>query len=664
MINARNLRKPTTQKEERLIVDSFQGFVNTLVSDTRLQQNEAAQADNLMQTEDGVWGTRWGTADYGTVGAWTTSNDIDGVAQFVTSAGARHLCVISNGVFYKSTNNGTTWTAVAGATFTAGSRCHFTQYGAYDNSTGTVVPYLYIVNGVDPIVRYDGTDLSEYTEIDPPANVGAAKTGLTGTTYTYYYVVEAYTSGGTTGIGTADTITVGATRDRWDSSNYVTVTWDTVANARGYLIYAGTEEGNYYYIGEVAGAGTLTFIDYGANNYPMIYDWEPGIENTTGGPVLKSICASGNRLVGVDTSAQVRWTGAGGAERGSWGIWSGGGYLGIDRGGNSTLQTVIDYQNKPHVFASYPHGRGRIYAIDESSLSVAGEEVTIFYPNKILDDTGTASIGSVIPVENDVFYWDSGVRVLGNEPGVLSVLRTNELSQRIRPTVQGVTPSAVDRIVAVYYEGKILFSVPYDGTSNDRVIVYDRERLGWIPNWSIGVSQFLVYTDTTDTPRLLGVSGAKLVEFSANYLGDSNTAFAQKYIGPRLASGKDDFTTFSKYKYLYLRFRNLRGTLNVSVVGTGKNKPFSSLAAKEVAAESSNTGLSWELLSEVQLSDSTGSPSTFTSESVIVRVPIKKRVRDIQITVSSKNLGDQWVLVGYILSSKKIRTSDPATWKA
>lgn len=338
--------------------------------------------------------------------------------------------------------------------------------------------------------------------------------------------------------------------------------------------------------------------------------------------------------------------------------------MSISSGGTGGAVSVVDYQNRPHVLMAYPQGGGAIYKIDESSVSIGDTTVVIQTPVKILDATGTSAVGSVIPVENDIFYLDSdGVRVLGNEPGVLATLRTSELSQRIRPTVRSILDSARPNTNAIYHDGKVLFSVGIESSIPDRIIVYDRERLGWIPNWTIGVSQFLIYTDTSDEPHLLGVLGNKLVEFSANVSGDSGVAFTQRYVSPRFTVGGDDFTQWAKFKNLYVRFRNSAGNINVTVAGTGKGKPFSNIATATVTPEGSDTGLEWDAWDDLIYDDSSGTPTTFASESLIRKLPLKKRVRDVQVIVESTGLDDVWTLVGYIFRGTPVVTSDPKDWK-
>ena len=88
-------------------IDKFNGGVNLLVDDARVANNQAVQATNLMQDQDGIWTSRWGRDYYGV----DLTTDIDGAAEFVTSTGTTQLVVINNGVAKKS-NNGVSCTSI------------------------------------------------------------------------------------------------------------------------------------------------------------------------------------------------------------------------------------------------------------------------------------------------------------------------------------------------------------------------------------------------------------------------------------------------------------------------------------------------------------------------------------------------------------------------
>ena len=102
-----------------------------------------------------------------------------------------------------------------------------------------------------------------------------------------------------------------------------------------------------------------------------------------------------------------------------------------------------------------------------------------------------ASVGAIAPrsivtVENDVFFLSRrGVFTIGNEPGfAFDVLRTNELSSRVRADIKTIDPAYIQNTAAIYTsdanKNLVIFSyTPSGSTTNTKAIVYDRERMAW-----------------------------------------------------------------------------------------------------------------------------------------------------------------------------------------
>lgn len=644
------------QKPLRINVDRFDGGTNVLLSETRIKNNEARESLNLMYEGDGVWTKRWGTSRYGTA----VTGPVDGFREYIKTDGTRELIIIDNGTPKKSTNNGATWTTITGGTFTAGNRARFHQLGVVNTTGGAMENRLYIVNGVDALAYYDGTDINTYSAIGEPAWAGTpiTRTGLTDGTNTYYYRVTASNDVGESDPSTEQSITVNKTNDLWDTSNYVTLDWDAVSGANSYQVYRSNASGYETYLGATTATG---FVDYGSPTNDFV---EPPYEDQTAGPILKDLTSAVGRLWGIDAENRVWFTGNATFERGSFGPYSGGGWTGVDRGGKTSVEAIESFQGKPVVFLAYPEGGGQIWQIDETSITVADESVTVMVPKKILDATGSSSPGGVVSVENDIFYFDKDeVRVLGNEPGVLSVLRTNALSTNIRPYLEGLMDGGISDIEAIYYRGKVLWSVPRNSTTPDRIVVFDRERNAWHIDWSIGVTQFGMYTDTNGKSHLLGSVSTGLIDFSENYATDYDGSIINtKFIGKRIPMSDNDFTAFAKVKKLFLQFRNTSGANNVTVTGTGKSDSLLSLATKTIVSEGSTTGLTYDLLSTTQLSTSSGVPSTYQNESDISKIRINKLIRDIQVQITTTGVNDRYTLIGMQFEGLPVETGDPSGW--
>ena len=201
--------KVNNAKNAIITISDFAGGSNNLIDEARMPSNFAVQSNNLMQVQNGLWSTRWGTQGYGA----DLGYNPDGASEYVKTDGTTELIVVVNGVVNKSTNGGA-WTTVTGATLTAGLQCYFMQMGGYDTSS-VYHAYLYIANGTDPLTRYDGTSLSQYASMSAPTGLAASLTasGLTSGTYTYYGQVTALNQVGETVGSTEASITTNKLRE-------------------------------------------------------------------------------------------------------------------------------------------------------------------------------------------------------------------------------------------------------------------------------------------------------------------------------------------------------------------------------------------------------------------------------------------------------------------
>jgi hypothetical protein len=97
----------TGTKKAVLEIKDFKGGSNDLLDEARIKSNEAKTALNLMQVQDGLWKTRWGSAYY----TQALPFNCDGAAEYVKSDGTTELIAVAGGHVWKSTNGGA-WTEV------------------------------------------------------------------------------------------------------------------------------------------------------------------------------------------------------------------------------------------------------------------------------------------------------------------------------------------------------------------------------------------------------------------------------------------------------------------------------------------------------------------------------------------------------------------------
>ena len=616
------------KKNVSIEIKDFKGGTNLLLDEARLSINEAKTSLNLIQVQDGLWKTRWGSAYYGAdLGA-----TCDGAKEFVKSDGTTELVAIAGGKAYKSSNAGA-WSEITGATFTAGTQCYFMQ----------IAGFLYIANGTDNLARYNGTSLTTYTQLAAPASLTASlvASGLASGSYTFYGEVTALNEVGETVGSTEFSINASKSRDTWVAATDKGIhwSWAAVASATSYQFYVSDTSGREKLL---AGTPNTFYVDDGSisiNEYV-----EPPLTNTTSGPKFKAMAVSGNRIWATNdpnNKYMVYWSGTG-TDMGKFSDFYGGGWVNLEKGGREMPTSVVHYQSgqgegTATVLCRTPEGQGSIWQIAIESLTVGDVQFSVPNAGKIIGSFGTDSVLGVVATNNDILFPNKrGVYSLGPEKNYYGILRTNELTTKIRPYWRSLIGSLMDDVCGYFYDAKVFFSVPTSSGGNNRTIIYDLERTNWTVDWSIGARQFLEYTDTTGVTHFLYVplTGNKLIELSENITGDLGVAFNTTYVSGRLPLSKL-WKDFMRVKKVFIKLGNPRGTVNFTVAGTQKSSPFSSLGTASITAETANSGLGWDLMGDTLMGDTEGTPETFSDSSDPHYLKIRKKMRDIQLTVST-----------------------------
>lgn len=652
---AKNLLKGNPRVRKRPTVDikvsDFGGGTNVLFSETRLKPNEAKESTNLMLVEDGAWKKRWGTKAYGGV---SFTNTPDGFTEYKKSDGSRELIVVADGKAYVVDPTGETKTEISGATFTQGDRCDFVQ----------INDFLYIVNGTDNMARYNGTTLSTYSSISTPVWAGtplARGSGLSAGSYTYYYRVSAVNEVGETLAAAEQSLTVDVERNSWDSSSneYIDIDWDAVSGATGYIVYMSDISG---YETKLAETTTHSYRDDGtAVLNPYI---EPPTESTAQGPKVRSIAIIGNRIwaTGDPSNLQrVYWSGTG-ANLGNFAPSFDGGWVDLETGSRNQAVKVIDFNRECHVICKTDDGRGSIWEVDLGTTTVAGTEIVIPVPTKLIAQMGSNARRSVVHVENDVYFLNpAGVFTLGYEPNVFNVLRTKEQSVKIRPYIRDAYEPDLSESCAYYYDAKVFFSIPTSEGEPNRIFYYDTEKNAWVKDWTVGVSQFGEFTEADGTTKLIGIQGAKLIEFSENYEDDLGTAFEWKYISPRFSVSKD-WSQFAFIEKAYVRMRATRGTPSFSFNGTNMEGNSPTLGSDTIEQGVSDTGMGWDLMGSQQMGATSGAPTFFAQENLTRYLPIDRLLRDVQWQISGSGTTDTAVITGIMAEGYIVETDAPSAW--
>lgn len=591
---------------------------------------------------------------------------IDGFDYFDNS-GAIHLVVAAGGSIYRSLDDGTTWVPCSGATYTAGTRVNMNQNGSH----------LYLTNGIDNMIYYDGsTTLQKFVVLATPNAPSSAKTGLGGTTITYYYKISAVNTVGFSLASANVAQTVDRPREAFDTTaNFITLTLPAYqASQTRYDIYISTDDLTYNYLNSVT-SPSLTYIDNGTDVLNPAILAPTG--NTTAGPRVAQLTNVGSRQYGVqDTDNPYRiWFSSG--TPGFTAAFSSaydGGYINWQTGGKYKPVNVQDYRDGKGtplatVWCESADGLGCTIQISLDTLTVGNINITVPSAFKLPGSRGTSAPYSVVNVLNDYYFYNSqAIYNLGNRPQLLQILSTDEYSANIRPNIRQVSTPAESGIASTYYYARIYFSVPIGSSSNNYTIVYDTERNAWLPTaFTIGFTKFLNYVDTNGVPHLLCLKDgdAQLSEINDNIQGDYGVPFITNLLTGLYPTSKDRFE-FQYTEEMEFEFSNPQGNITTELLGTERQKGFTSLKTVPVSISTTTTTTGWDTFGWdlMNWDDTSIVPQTFSESSVKRYTPVQKEINNVQWHISTNSLDAKYVLRTLQTWGSDTQAGHPPQWRA
>jgi hypothetical protein len=205
------------------------------------------------------------------------------------------------------------------------------------------------------------------------------------------------------------------------------------------------------------------------------------------------------------------------------------------------------------------------YLVDLQTIQIGNYYILDPQYQPISTAVGCANQETIATVENDSFYFGrNGVYVTGYEPNFLNIIRTNEVSAKIRPYLATLNQEDYDTACAIYVDNKYVLSFP----RRKEMMVYDRERGAWVGPWSFpfGVNHMTKYIDNSGNERwVLGsLEDNKIYNFNVSVNNDNGTTIAKT-----LRLNKEDmgeWTTLKIIEFFYFLFRNITGETTVNVL--------------------------------------------------------------------------------------------------
>lgn len=259
--------------------------------------------------------------------------------------------------------------------------------------------------------------------------------------------------------------------------------------------------------------------------------------------------------------------------------------------------------------------------------------------------TGCVSHKSIISVENDLYFLSrQGIRVIGNEANFYTAIRTNVLSIRIQPTIDGINKTNYARANAIYFDNKYILGIPTGSSSIDRCIVYDRRFQAFTLWKSFNAQAQVQYIDSTNNLYLyfLDDAGTQVYQRSSGTYNDNGVAIEAWITGKAQDIGNPDLTKF--WIDLRLVFRRISGRVTFTVyqddgltVGTAT---IGALSAR---------GMGLKMLGTTQLGlDGKSSTSTTAFVDTPQSVNLNLSSRTLNFKIYNNNVDENFTLLGFI----------------
>lgn len=567
------------------------GYISTL-SQSRMPPDGLATMINGTLEQDSVPRPRPPFIPYGAAFLGTCI----GMGTFIKMVGGKpehweiSMQVISGVAEVCTRKDGGTWTAIGGS-YNTSAWVVFTPAAAL-NSDGTQDSRVYISNGKDAMSYLDigSNTLITYTGLATPSAPTATPTGLTGTNFTQYYRISANNAGGESAASANGNHQIQVARDFWTTGEYITVTWSAVTGATSYNIYTSDISGQESYLATVSG---LTFVDDGSITI-NVFKQAPSSDSSAG-PVVSNMINMDNQLFGVGdpNNPQFLWYSGQGLHLGDFSFNpQGGGYVGIDYGGDSVPTAPFafhDGHGNPvlSILTHGPAGRGKLYHMQFTTTTVG--TTTLTYPNVYeasAQDGTPAQLGVAIYNNNAYYCTGTQFKTTGIKPNVINILSTDTIFNQGIPDLQNLNLGALSGTIAQEYLGKIYFAVATgSSTTNNELWILDLTRGGlWILRWPVSVKYMWLYEDNNGKAHFLTLQGNTVLELDllrqATPHQDNGVAFQCVIGSGAMVFDKGGVAMFSSY-FTYFKLIFPAGQIVANIYGITEDDPSEKLLATD-----------------------------------------------------------------------------------
>lgn len=634
--------RPITYKASKTVTEEWESFrkgLNLLLRQTELTNDELAVADNIMLIGKGVPTGRWGSTKYFTAG---TSGTIRGLGTYKNNSGSQNEILALTDAGFLVRKNGTSSTVITGQSWPSGSIIHTEQLGGK----------TYIVSKDQDFTEYDGTDLAVFSQIAPPTGLSVTNfSGATGPNSQSYKVVAIGANGGQT-TGSGNYVLANIPNDLTSSQYRLFWTAPSAATLEGYEIYRG-RVGDETLLATV-GPESTQYTDSGEFTSQIA---QVPLTNTTGGVRSAFIVKSKDRLLVVPQDDPNRLMISGRYPNHTKFSWlDGGGYIYIDpdSGDNITGIAVQPIADRIVVYKSRSS-----YLVDLTLTTIGNFAVLDPQYVPISTAVGCSNQDTIQTVENDTFYFGrDGLYVTGYEPNFLNIIRTNEISAKMRPYLQLLNDNDYTTAAAFYVDKKYILSFPL----RKEMIVYDRERGSWVGPWKLpyGISHLKKYVDDSGTEKWVigSYENNQIYTFEASANSDDGSIILKTLRTKKSYFG--DWTLLNILQFFYVLFRNITGTTTVNFLVEDRQGLTSVVKSFTItgAAVQGSTGWGMDTWGTVKWGQSNSFTAVSGGEELKRWGTLFKQAALLQIEVTSNSVNSNFELLQLkVVGAKQSRGS-------
>jgi hypothetical protein len=262
---------------------------------------------------------------------------------------------------------------------------------------------------------------------------------------------------------------------------------------------------------------------------------------------------------------------------------------------------------------------------------------------------GCVSHRSIDNVENDIFFLSrNGYYTLGNEQNYVgTIIRTNELSARIHPVIETITPINLPNTVSIFTGYVFYSSVSIGGTGTNNVtLIYDRRYGAW-STWSgVSANAFTEFIDSNNARHLYYAADDtnQVYEIDTGYTDDGQAISAQ-WTSKAINFG--DISRQHLVMYIDFEFRQIIGTVTIDIFSDGNTlQKTTSVGSGNDITGTVGMDMWGDPIWGGNASTTSATITTTGSSNVPYRLPVGITTRTLKFRISNNKINETFVFLG------------------